>query len=189
MKFETIIPYHKGNLGKAYNEAMQKVDGWALLLDHDVMILTPGWQDICELVIDQLGTQYGWITCRTNSIWCDDQLDRNAPQSSDIMEHLKYAKMIAQGNIEIKEPESKARKFLGNVFSGFFILTHKQAWTGAGGFIERRESVIHEGIRFDCNLFLGVDNDYFFRLKKAGYKMVIMNNVYAFHLREIKRNA
>jgi len=31
-----------------------------------------------------------------------------------------------------------------------------------------------------------VDNDFFFRIKKAGYTTHVITNMYAFHLRELK---
>ena len=181
---EIIIPYYSGNLGKAYNTAMKKVDDWALLIDHDIIILTPNWFDMCIETIKKLGKKAGWITCRTNSIWCVDQLDINCPSSDNMLEHLKYARSMAGPPTII---ESSGKRFdAKGIFSGFFILTHKEAWENVSGFIEEDSMVIHDGFRFKCNKHLGVDNDYFYRLKNYGYKSYIITNLYAYHLRELK---
>jgi GT2 family glycosyltransferase len=184
---EVVIPYYEGNLGKAYNQAMKKVDDWALMLDNDILILTPNWYPMLQEAISYLGHSAGWITCKTNSIWCDDQLDMSAPQSGNIIDHMLYAKSIAKdGDPQIAESSPYPYKFLGNIFSGFFILTHKEAWKDAGGFIEDNAEVSHFGHNFRCNKHLGVDNDFFFRIKKAGYTTHVITNMYAFHLRELK---
>ena len=184
-QFQIMVPYYPGNIGIAYNQAMKHVDDWVLFLDHDIMILTPDWYEQCRIAIDLLGHEAGWITCMTNSIWCDDQLDIKAPNSNNIAVHLQHARTTAKKFPQIISPGS-AKKFLGNIFSGFFILTHKEAWEKAGGFIEEHRVVTHGGINFECNKHLGVDNDYFFRLTEAGYKNYIIQNIYAFHLREVK---
>ena len=184
---EVIVPYYEGNLGKAYNNAMQKVDDWALLIDNDILILTPNWYPMLQQAIMELDHQAGWITCMTNSIWCDDQLDKNAPQSANIVEHMLYAKYLAEDGIpKISSSSPFPSKFLGNIFSGFFILTHKTAWQDAGRFIEESAEISHFGNNFRCNKHLGVDNDFFFRIKKAGYTTHVITNMYAFHLRELK---
>lgn len=187
---KVIVPYFPGNLGKAYNDAMRELrdDEWALFLDHDCLIMRPNWYEMCVHAISH-APDAGWITGVTNSIWCEDQLA--TCNSDSINDHIALSNMLfSQHGFSFSE-ESEPDKFLGNVFSGMFILTSKRAWKDAGGFEEDIKVVQHEwngkDVTFVCNQFTGVDNDYCLKLRAKGYKTYVLKGLYLYHLREKKK--
>lgn len=157
------IPYEPGKqLGFAYNRAMQTVSDWALFLDHDVLLCNPEWYSICQKTIRRVGHSAGFITCVTNRIGCSHQQKGSFP-GDDIKKHISVAaSLYLAHNDTLYETASK-----DSPFSGFFILTHKQAWKDAGGFI---------------NGFLGVDNAYYHALHNLNYKTYVMLELYAYHI-------
>jgi len=165
------IPYAKDKqLGKAYNLAMRTVSDWVLFMDHDILHLNPHYYDVCLAVIKKVGHEAGWISCMTNRIACEAQWCREAPKNDDIMSHMKHAKVLWEkygpALIEVGNGNMyKMALFTG--FSGFFMLTHKKAWEKVGGFGKG---------------FLGVDNDYYMALIKAGYKTYVMPGIYVYHI-------
>lgn len=165
------IPYEPNKeLGKAYNLAMESVNDWVLFMDHDILHLNPYYHDVCLAVIEKIGHEAGWVTCMTNRIACEAQWDREAPKNDDVMQHMKHAKKRwKEYGPELTEMNGdmthKGRRFAG--FSGFFMLTHKQAWKKVGGFKDG---------------FLGVDNDYYEKLIKNGYKTYVMPGIYVYHI-------
>lgn len=168
------IPYLPNkNLGEAYNKFMETLpqDDWALFIDDDVFLRTqPHWYLICEQAINQVGKEAGLITATTNRIGCSVQRYSDAPKSDDISDHITYAARRFQ--------EHGARLVDCNhaKLSGFFMLTHKEAWEAAGKF---------------RNGFLGVDNNYCGKVKDAGYKTFVLPGLYVYHAykREWKNEA
>lgn len=168
LKIPWIVPYAKnGNIGYAYNEAMTNmVEDWVLFTDQDIYMVNPLWFDICVNAIMNVGHRAGWITCFTNRIKCKFQVAPNINKNTDdMMYHHKYAKNLYDTNKGKIKDLTYAR---GGKFSGMFILTHKKAWEAAGGF--------NENIGF-----FGVDCSYYSMLKKAGYKVYIMQDLYVYH--------
>lgn len=167
LDLDVRTPYIKGKqLGAAYNLAMESVSDWVLFTDHDIILLGPNYADTILHAIRTLGHNAGWITCMTNRIACPHQLSKGAPGSDNIMEHMEHAgRLWAKHGKTLKLIDSeRARNFL---FSGFFILTHKEAWEKVGGFKDG---------------FLGVDNDYHKKLIEAGYSSYVMPGVYCYHI-------
>ena len=170
LKIDVVVPYRPDDLGAAYNEAMSKADDWVLFLDHDFMLLNPKWYDVCINAIRQTGHKAGWISAVTNRIGCPTQkvnLDQ-VTDSNNIEDHIGYSNNVwkQHGGKIHKATNSKAP------FSGFFILTHKEAWRKAGGFGPG---------------FLGVDNDYYNKLMLAGYDSYVLPGLYGYHLYDAKR--
>lgn len=168
---QIIIPYAPDKqLGQAYNKAMETVKDWVLFIDHDIFLLNPEYYDACMNVIARVGHNAGWITAVTNRIACGLQLRPDAPQGDDILVHMAFAKKlwVEHGDsvemIDINLPTPG--------FSGFFLLTHREAWERSGGFIDG---------------FLGVDNNYFHALRKAEYNTYVMPGIYCYHLYRYKR--
>jgi hypothetical protein len=157
------IPYKLGgNLGECYNDIMSDADDWVLFVDHDILLLRPQWYQCCIDAINQVGYKAGWISAVTNRIWCTDQLRAPAVDHDNIMEHIKFSNLLWNKHKGIiRKPTS------GKPFSGFFILTHKEAWKKVGGFTDG---------------FLGVDNDYYNKLLVHGYNTYIMPGVYSYHI-------
>ena len=157
------VPYKLGgNLGECYNDIMSQSKDWVLFLDHDILLLRPEWYQCCIDAINQTGHKAGWISAVTNRIWCTDQKRAGAVDHDDIMEHIKFSNSLwRKYKGVLRKPTS------GRPFSGFFLLTHKEAWEKTGGFMDG---------------FLGVDNDYYNKLLKCGYDTYIMPGVYSYHI-------
>ena len=165
MEIQIIIPWgSNGNLGAAYNRLMKGVKNWVCFLDHDILQLNPSWYHMCLEAIDKVGDRAGWITGVTNAIACPAQLYPDAPKNNDIVEHMKTAKKLYDKhgtNLRLIDHHKT-----NIVFSGFMILTHKQAWIDSGGF---------------TNGFLGVDNEYFKAITQKGYNTYVMPGLYMYH--------
>ena len=156
-----------GRIGKAYNDLMEKfVEDWVIFTDHDVLFVNPFWHDICIKAINKIGHKAGWMTCFTNRIGCKFQkapgIDR---KNDDIRYHREYARKLY---FRHKNKVTDLTVMKGGRFSGMFILTHKQAWKDAGGFLENIG-------------FFNVDCRYFTAVKKAGYHVYRMDNLYVYH--------
>lgn len=163
------IPFEPGKqLGFAYNRAMETIKDWVLFLDHDVLLCNPAWYTICQEAIKQVGHKAGFITCMTNRIGNSAQQDTRC-RGHDIKQHLLHSvalQMTHKGKLQ-------ETSITDTPFSGFLILTHKQAWKDAGGFTDG---------------FLGVDNAYYRAVSNAGYKTYIIRGLYAYHIYRLKLN-
>lgn len=168
MHIDITIPFRPGKqLGEYMNDYMEHAEDWVLFIDHDILLLNPFWYYICEDAIKQVGHQAGFITCKTNRIGCHWQRQEGIEMSNnDIEYHIKKSKEIYNLNKgKIFEPDNHG------AFSGFFILTHKQAWKDAGKF----------------NSGWKVDNWYDEAIRKIGYKRYVMQDLYCYHLYTLKR--
>lgn len=171
MEIQIIIPWGQtNNLGQHYNRLMKNVDDWVCFLDHDILMLNPNWYHMCLSAIERVGHSAGWITGKTNAIACPTQLDVGAPKNSNIENHMRHAKQLydKHGNrLELIDPATITLQF-----SGFMILTHKEAWEKAGGFDQG---------------FLGVDNYYYNKIVRLGYATYVMPGLYMYHLYGTKK--
>ena len=71
---------------------MKLIDDWVIFQDHDVLQLNPSWYHMVLKAIETLGHDAGLITGVTNLIACPMQFCPDAPQSLDLVEHMKFAK-------------------------------------------------------------------------------------------------
>ena len=154
-----IFPYDTGkNLGKAYNEAMSKLDGWVLIKDYDILILLP--ETIRQ--IEHYTTIYpetGLFTCYTNRIANSEQLLNGMDNNDSIRHHMKLARQQQSELYTVTE--------LTKPVSGMLMVIHTDTWNE---------------IKFSEDLLcLGVDNDYHNRLKEAGKSVLRMNGIYVWH--------
>lgn len=173
MLIDVKIAYEQGRkLARAYNRAMETATTeWVLLLDWDLFACNPFWYDMCVEAVKQVeGAKppAGVITCVTNRIGNPAQKATDAPESDDVLEHMRYAKALygRYGN-EVKR--------IPGALSGFFMLTNKTAWRAAGGFDEGRQRL------------LGVDNFYSRDLNRAGYALYGMPGLYYYHIYRRKK--
>ena len=170
MEIKIIVPWGEGpDLGKHYNRLMENVNDWVCFLDHDILQLNPNWYNIIKSAVRRVGHGAGWITGMTNAIACIHQLDVKAPKNQNIESHMKRAKQRHNkfgDRLDLIDPSSVQLPF-----SGFMILTHKKAWQAAGGFAPG---------------FLGVDNEYWRAVVKAGYKTYVMPGLYMYHTYHLK---
>ena len=162
-KIDVRIAYSPdGLLGKEYNRIIEESNcEWILLLDHDLFLCNPHWYYLCQQAIKN-SPKAGIITCLTNNIGCSYQLDKYAPVTHDIMQHIYYAKTINGYGVTDVSNEKMA-------ISGMFMLINKQAWKEAGGF---------PGVGF-----FKEDNDFGRAVLKAGWKIYRMDGLYVYHLR------
>lgn len=163
-RITVVTPFEPGrHVGYACNRAMEEAKSeWVLILDHDVVILNPYWYSICQHAIEST-SKVGWFSCYTNRIGCKLQLHPIYSQNNDIALHRHEAKRMYDMNRgKILDCTNRP----GN-FSGFFILTSKTAWNTCGKFRE--------------DSFFAVDEDYCKKLRRSGYKVCIMQDLYVFH--------
>jgi len=162
---EVFIPYEPcKHLGYAYNRAVDFAEDWVLLLDHDTFLCNPNWYEMCLHAIVSVGHKAGWISAVTNRSANGSQRAQNAPTSDNLVEHIQFAEQLfMKHGTELIEPPNP-------IFTGFFILTHRQAWYDVGGF----------DLMFHC------DGNYAKNLIKLNYKMYVMPGLYVYHLQDEK---
>ncbi len=162
---EVFIPYEPcKHLGHAYNRAIDFSEDWVLLLDHDTFLCNPNWYEMCLHAIVDVGHKAGWISAVTNRAANGSQKAPGAPTSENLVEHIQFAEQLYnQYGTELTEP-------LNPEFTGFFILTHRQAWYDVGGF----------DLAFHC------DGNYAKKLLEHNYKLYVMPGLYLYHLQDEK---
>ncbi len=167
MKVHIKIPYCVNkNLGKAYNEAMRNIpqDDWCCLMDYDVMLLTPDAGKILHeyASLATPGDKLPVFTCATNRIhpFSKEQLLLGGiSDDANIKSHLHLAE-TAKGLLY------KTTELTGPA-SGFLMMVSKKTWNH---------------IMFnESNKCLGVDSDYFQRLRASGNKLLRMDGLYVWH--------
>ena len=164
MYIDVRIPWEPGRrLGYACNRMMKTVEDWVLILDWDVLLLNVNWYDMCLKAIKKVGHNAGLISCLTNRIGCPLQ-KAGVPQTIDnIAVHMEYAKTIST------EHKGVIRDVTDSQFklSGLFFLTRRKIWDDVGGVPDKK--------------FIGVDTYYHGRVKEAGYRIYVMQDLYVFH--------
>jgi GT2 family glycosyltransferase len=165
-QIEVVVPYGEGmRLGQAYNDCINRARDWILMVDHDVWLATnPWWYEICLAAINKVGHNAGWITCRTNRIQADMQKAPNVPSGDDLNVHRDYARKLYNKNRGIVQNVTK----IGKRFSGFFILTRRKICLSVGGF-KTGTGLLH------------IDIDYYDKVKRAGFQMYLMADLYLYH--------
>lgn len=171
MYIDVRIPWEPGRrLGKACNRMFETVEDWGLILDWDVMLLDIGWYDKCLQAIEQVGEKAGLISCVTNRIGCPLQ-KANIPRAEANSDDLRIQGPVAQfhsgfygfgGRPAIIDVTDSSHKL-----SGMFFLTRRKVWDEVGGVPDDK--------------FIGMDNYYHDRVKEAGYRIYVMQNLYVFH--------
>jgi GT2 family glycosyltransferase len=164
-KIDVRIPYEPGGkLGEDYNRIMKETPhNWVLFLDHDIFLsLNPNWYYICQHAIEK-EPNVGVFTCKTNAHHSNTgQQDPEAPKGADLFEHLDYSRKVWEKNKYHCSPIDK--------ISGFFMLVNKQAWGKANG--------------FPGKAMFKEDWDFSRKVKKAGYKLAIIDGLYVYHMKK-----
>jgi len=160
-----VTPFSKDkNLGKAYNQAFEKIgyNDWLCIRDIDTMFLTPNTPNIIEQYT-KLYPETGIFTCLTNriSLAAKDQLYQGRiSENSDIKYHIGIAESLEKSSM------NKRTKILAPI-SGMLMVISKKIWD------------IH---KFDeSGLCLGVDNEYSTRISRHGLSIYRMDAVYIWH--------
>lgn len=154
------IPFRADkNLGKAYNDTMRTVEGTAVLMDYDCMMLTPQ----TPLLIQQYADKYpdAVLTCYTNRISVlSDQLYGGVMQEdADIRHHIAIAQSMQGAPLSVKR--------ITRPISGFLMVVPRHVW---------------ERVPFpETGQCLGVDTLWSRSLHKAGVEVLLMETVYVWH--------
>ncbi len=168
VKIDVRIPFEPGNLlGWDYNRVMkQSKYDWVLLLDHDIFLaLNPHWYMICQRVISECEKDVGAFGCYTAGGGNLQQRAEGSPLRGDgIPEHIEFAKKIFAEHHYFTTQIDR--------ITGMFMLIRKEAWKEIGGFSK-------QGI-------FGADRRFSKQLTKAGWKMMRINGLYIYHLRDIR---
>lgn len=149
------------NLGAAYNRAMDLIpEGeWACFLDHDMMLTTRQWYaQLVEAVTFR--PEAGAFVAMTNRIGAFWQ-QTGDKQCHDIAAHREYGRqrMAVRSLLDITDTKG---------FGGVLFCLSKAAWREAGGFADG---------------LLCVDHSIHFRLRAAGRRIYLMENLYVYHWR------
>ena len=156
------------NLGKAYNEEMAMIPEGdaACFIDGDLLFLRHDYGN----VLDHYANKYpdAVLTCRLSRIHpkSTDQLSAFAPKSSDLMDHLHYAATKISINTVLTAH---------GAISGTLLVIPKKVWH-QHKFAEKQP---YED-RGPHNL-LGVDNDWTNRIRAAGVKILVIEELYCWH--------
>lgn len=151
------------NLGAAYNEAMALLpeDGWALLMDHDMMLTTTRWHQQC---LDAIAAEpTGTFTAITNNIGSRWQraVEATPARGSMITDHRQIGEArLANRNLL----DVTATAGIG----GVVILISKANWRLIGGFVD--------------GMFC-VDHQMHFALRDQGRRIYLIEGLYVYHHR------
>jgi len=156
------------NIGRVCNGLMERIsdDDWACFIDHDSMMTTHDWYKLLERTVRSIEDEdlpIGLITAVTNRIGNAEQVvfDKTSQeaQNHDMHFHRRVGrKLMLEHASSLREAKSPV--------SGVVMLTPKRVWRKCGGFKDG---------------FLGVDNDYDMKVRRAGFKTCIMDGLYVYH--------
>ena len=163
MNVHICIPYSiEKNLGKAYNETMQRIpDGdAACFIDYDVQMLTP---DAGKIIHDYINLYpESLLTCYTNRVttWAKGQLLTGVPsEDTNIRNHIDLAEKQKEHLYKVTP--------IHNYISGFLMVLTKTFW--------QKTPFPDNG---HC---LGIDTMYSKSLKRARLQVLRMDGLYVFH--------
>lgn len=166
MEFLHTFGYSQNNYGQNLNKIIEASPyEWIVIQDHDSMMVNPNWANIIIEAIKKY-PDAGLFSCITNRIGNPQQRAGIDPDNHNIVFHRQKARELEEKGevIEASRP-----------ISGILMVTSKTAWKKAGGFKE--------------NGIIGIDNNYHGKIKKAGLKAYILNNLYMYHWYRYKNDA
>lgn len=160
MRLIAMTPFRTDkNLGAAYNEAMALLpeDGWALLMDHDMMLTTTRWHQQC---LDAIAAEpTGTFTAITNNIGSRWQ---RLPSEARTVEEHRAVGLAQTENRNLLDVTATAG------IGGVVILISKANWKLIGGFVD--------------GMFC-VDHQMHFALRDAGRRVYLIEGLYVYHHR------
>ncbi len=163
MNVHICIPYSiEKNLGKAYNDTMQRIpDGdAACFIDYDVQMLTP---DAGKIIHDYANLYpSNLLTCFTNRVHPLAKmqlLNGQVSDNTDIKHHIELAEKQKENLYQVSEVK--------NWIAGMLMVLSKEFWL--------KHPFPENG---KC---LGVDTTYSRDLRRRGYKILRMDGLYVWH--------
>ena len=160
MTIHPISPYStEKNIGQAYNRAIALVPDtdWVLLLDMDVMLVTP-LEPLYEAIKMHPGA--GIFTCYTTRCGYGQQC---YPKLYDETSLFTLASIARD---EYEKP-LRVRKLSRNLLSGYFMAFSKKTWMEVGG--------------FKSEWMLGVDDNFSTKVAAKGKGLYLIENLLAIH--------
>lgn len=146
-----------GSYGSWMNEIMKSSPcEWVMFQDHDIFLANPNWYKIISDHIENT-PDAGLFTCVTNRVGNGQQKVFGHDKNHDILYHVEIAKkQEGEGLLEATRP-----------ISGLIMVTSKTAWSKTNGF--KKSGII------------GVDNNYYGEIVRAGMRVYIMKDLYVYH--------
>lgn len=166
MRLIAFTPYARE--GQTYFEAVAECmallgpDDAAVIMDHDILHSTTYWYAIILRHLDN-GMQFG--TCLTNRVGCPWQVDPNAPATNDDHDHYLHGHALMHSDAGLTTDVTGEQLMSGHLY----VITQK-AWDAA--------MVDTSGAPA---LVLKVDNYIHQKLRDAGYRLLLMNDLYVYH--------
>lgn len=159
-----LSPYRSDkDIGKAYNEAIEKLDSrdWVCLMDADAMPLLPDYGTQIEQILSEHGRKYGLIGAMTNRAGRDEQLYNGFSEDPNILNHIQIAREARDKFGNEVEPMPKG------YVAGLFMLFSVKTWVRVGGFKEGT---------------ITADSNFTRRVRAKGLKVGMAKGLYIFHL-------
>lgn len=161
----TFIPYAlDGNLGPVWDGIFESLpeDGWAAILDHDVMFTTTIWYRQIAKAIKAYPD--GTFSCISNRIgqesrWQSVSRDDMPGDEHDMREHRIHGALLARDESITDVTEAE-------LMAGMFFVMSKKTYRIIGPF--------PNGLR-------GLDNTIHIRLRKHGLRLYCINGLYVYH--------
>lgn len=168
-KILTCIPFSPDkNLGRAYNKVMESLpeDGWACLLDGDVMFTTGKWHGQLLDAIER--EPKGTFVAISNRVgpngrrngWQRAKID---PDDHNMKSHRAFGEALA-GNKALLDVTEESK-----MCAGMMILISKKTWAKIGGFAD--------GLR-------GVDYQMHLSLATSNLKLFCIQGLYVYHWKQ-----
>jgi len=160
-----FVAYAQGDkefLGDTYNKYMELLgdNDWACFLDHDAMWTTTDWYKQLEKILEA-HPEYGLLSVCTNRIGNPEQKIDKLLDTHDITYHRKIGLQLQnQCGTDVNDVTNT------HCISGVVMVMSKTIWKKAGGFKKG---------------FLGIDNDFHQRVKKAGGRVGICKGLFIYH--------
>jgi GT2 family glycosyltransferase len=165
MNLVAMTPFREDmNLGRAYNEAMELLpyeDGWAVLMDHDIMFTTIKWNEQIREAIKTHPT--GTFTGVTNRIWSPWQRSTEGETlDEDILKHRACGERHLADKTLLDVTDWRPG------WGGMLMVVSKKVWADAGGFRDGMECVDHK---------------FHQAVAAAGHRLYCIKGLYVYHFR------
>lgn len=159
------------DLGTAYNELLERLKegDWAALIDHDAVWTTTVWHEQIARAIEE-NPEAGLFVSRVSNVgcWWMRQPGVGRGQHDMAYHRLLGARLAEEKGSSVIDVTDFEKIEGGRVqpLSGTLMVISKIAWQAVHGFKKG---------------FLTVDNDMHHRIRKAGFRVLILEGVYLYH--------
>jgi len=161
--FTHIVPWASDrDLAGFYNfHILNAPTEWVLFTDRDVLMPSPEYGLHVDAVIKRHGDKFSLITCTTNRVGTDYQVNRRMWNVEDMSKHVEAAKMAWRAHsdnlIDITNDSP---------ISGMFMLVNKRLLSA--------RNIKGEGL-------LGIDNQMHYIAQETGQRVGLAKGIYCYH--------